>query len=345
MGAVLLFSALIVGISTAATGTVTPDSIAPGGMFTVIVADVPDNTTISIQVQGEFSAQPGGAFSYQLTNMTWPVDIGKNNSTVRLENTQTNKVTWSKLDTGSGEEWMTIVEGPSVQGIFTRTVSDLDQVPDVNETMYNVLFEGTAANSSSTVVATMFVLVNKTGPDDFSIPVHVGGISAGLVRVSVFVGDQMVVAKTLTVGTPDFHDATLRVTSVPLNAAVFIDSVYAGQTPLYAKVATGVRTVRFVKAGYYPQQKTITVGYSPGQVIPVYAELVLMPLGAAPPASSGSGSSGVPVLVQPYIPIRVDGGTYTPGIIITPNPPSVPGGVISINPNAIVQRTAPFPFL
>jgi hypothetical protein len=154
------------------------------------------------------------------------------------------------------------------------------------------------------------------------------------------------VAKTLTVGTPVFSDATLQVTSMPVNAAVFIDGVYAGQTPLYAEVATGVRTVRFEKAGYYPQQKQIVVSYSPGQVIPVYAELVVQPLGvAASTYAPASGSSGVLVPVQPYIPFPVNGGTYTPGIIITPNPPSVPGGVITINPNAIVQHTAPFPFL
>jgi hypothetical protein len=349
MGLVILLFSLVTGIAAATTVAVTPDKIAPGGMFTVSVQGLPNNTPIAIQIQGEFGVQGGKGFAFNLTDMTWPMKLEKSNATVRLENTVTNKVTLTERDPDNESQDMTyIVEGPSVGGIFERVISGLETtMPEIEpDEEHACLFSGTAASDAQVVVATVKIDLEGEGEPDFQIPVQVSGIDNGLVHIVIFVDNQVVLTRTLTVGTPVLHEATLHVMSVPTGAAIYIDGVYAGETPTFIQVFTGPRLILISKPGFYPWQTLRSIAYSPGQAIPVFATLTVQPLGVSVPApASGSGSSGVLVPVQPYIPFPVNGGTYTPGIIITPNPQSIPGGVITINRNAIVQHTAPIPFL
>ncbi len=355
-GVLILFASIFVGIGMATTVTVQPDSIAPGGMFTVDVTGLPNNTPISLQVQGEFGVLPGGEFAFNLTNMTWPIEFTKSNATVTLEHTATNRIVLTESDLSY------IVEGISEGGVFSREIDGLETGTDIEPGQeHAALFSGTAAGDATSVIATVTIKVESVGAPNFEIPVYVSGIDTGVIRVAVFVNGQLVTAKTLTVGNPAFADANIHATSIPAGASVFVDGVYAGQTPLYAKIPTGTRVITIQKTGFYPYTRQLTIGSTPGLVFPVYAELILAPLGyTAPsnfpaPGTGGSGTTpGVFTPLSPYIPFP---NAYSAPVNLPVNVPltySIPlspyagGGIYPtsiVNPNNLIPKNIPFPYL
>lgn len=368
-GVLILFACIGVGIGTATTVTVQPDSILPGGLFTVDVTGLPNNTPISLQVQGEFGVLPGGEFAFNLTNMTWPLKLTKSNATVTLEHTATNRIVLSEHDPEDEAADMSyIVEGASVGGVFSRDINGLETtMPEIEpDEEHSALFSGTAAGDATSVIATVTIKLESVGEPDFQIPVYVSGIDEGVVRVAVFVNGQVVTAKTLTVGNPAFADANIHATSIPVGASVYVDGVYAGQTPLYAKIPTGARVITIQKSGFYPYTRHLTIGSTPGLVIPVSAELILAPLGyTAPsnfpaPGSGGSGTApGFLTPLSPYIPFP---NAYTAPVNLPVSVPitygypayppgGTPGGwnegypIGLVNPNNIIPKNIPFPYL
>ncbi|GAB6102214.1 hypothetical protein JCM16138_14370 [Thermococcus atlanticus] len=68
---------------------------------------------------------------------------------------------------------------------------------------------------------------------------------------------------------------TLKISSIPSRAKVYIDGSYAGETPLdYYNVSPGEHTIRVEKEGYEVFTRTVTV--NPGQTASITASLVVM---------------------------------------------------------------------
>lgn len=348
IGVFLLFSAIIAGMAAALTVEIEPQQVAPGGEVVVSVTGVPDNVPLTIAFQAQFPVTAGEDFSFEIHDLVVPLNLTNRSLSIRMENTVYNRISFSEYEPGHPEINHTVIfAGPSVGGVFERSMSFADSThPDESSEIRDIALAGNASGAAQTVVATYMIKAQKaSGATDFQMPFTISGVDAATVKVSVSVNNQAVFSDTVRVDSPVERAMTVRVLSVPAGAAVSVDGVYAGQTPLFTEVFSGLRSIRIEKTGFYPVTKQVLVGNTPGNVIIVSAELYPIPLGPSAPASPGSGSPGVLIPVQPYIPVLVGGGTYTPGIIITPNPPSYPGGMVIVNPNAIVQPAIPIPFL
>lgn len=341
LGLIILLFSLFTGIAAATTVTILPDHINPDGMFTIAVQGLPNYTPIAIQIAGQFGTTPASPFTFSFTNMTWPVSVNASSSTVRQDNTDYNVITLREYHADGNVSEVT-AEGASEEGTFTAVLPAIEcgEPGETELDEYEVVFSGTSASGASTVMSSVMINLDTNGTSDFQIPVHVHGITTGVVQVSVLVNNVVVTSKELTVGVPYFDKATVQISSIPGDAAVTIDGVYVGQSPLYTEVVSGPRIFRLTKAGYSPWEKQVFVMYSPTSATYIFAEMTVQPAGSAAVAAAPAFNP----LFTPVIP--TGGALIDPNLVpIIPAPASVLTTGYTVNPNAILVRSIPVPFL
>jgi hypothetical protein len=225
---IALVSSFIVGFGAATTVNITPDEIAPGGLFNIEIKDLPSFTSIILQIQGIFSATPGGPFDFTLTDMFWPVNVTSSDSTVQLVNTATNTITINETINGVLKDEYS-VSGNSVNGVFSVDIPDMETDYDKNESEQNhtARFTGTAASNANAITASVTINMQKEGPDDFTIPVRVYGIEYGNVLVNCFVDNVLVSSKSIAVRPYVAQQATVQSTASPVQEPVYANTAYA----------------------------------------------------------------------------------------------------------------------
>lgn len=182
---------LIQGVSALAV-TVTPDRIEKGDQVTISIGDLPNNSTFSLQIEGTFSAIPGGAFSFETRNLVLPFSLNDGSLSATLRNTATNQLIVRRGDTEVKKV------GLSKDGIFTTT--DSGSIPA--GTYDSISLGGTAAQDAPNIIASLTLQGKKAGPVDSDITFLVDGVTDGRVVITITVDGGAAITRTIMVGKP-----------------------------------------------------------------------------------------------------------------------------------------------
>lgn len=182
---------LIEGIS-ALSVTVTPDRIEKGDQVTISIDDLPNNSTFSLQIEGIFSAIPGGAFSFETRNLVLPFALHDGSLSATLRNTATNQLVVRRGDTEVKKV------GVSMNGVFSTT--DSGSIPE--GTYDSISLGGTAAEGATNIIASLTMQGKKAGPEDSEISFLVEGVTDGRVVITITVDGGAAITRTIMVGKP-----------------------------------------------------------------------------------------------------------------------------------------------
>lgn len=188
---ILAILLLIEGVSALAV-TVTPDQIEKGDQVTISIDDLPNNSTFSLQIEGTFSAIPGGAFSFETRNLVLPFSLNGGSLSATLRNTATNQLVVRRGDTEVKKV------GLSKDGVFTTT--DSGSIPA--GTYDSISLGGTAAQDATTIIASLTLQGKKAGPVDSEITFLVDGVTDGRVVITITVDGGAAITRTILVGKP-----------------------------------------------------------------------------------------------------------------------------------------------
>lgn len=188
---ILAILLLIEGVSALAV-TVTPDQIEKGDQVTISINDLPNNSTFSLQIEGTFSAIPGGAFSFETRNLVLPFSLNEGSLSATLRNTATNQLVVRRGDTEVKKV------GLSKDGVFTTT--DSGSIPA--GTYDSISLGGTAAQDATTIIASLTLQGKKAGPVESEITFLVEGVTDGRVVITITVDGGAAITRTILVGKP-----------------------------------------------------------------------------------------------------------------------------------------------
>ncbi len=270
---------LLVGAGSAVTVNVTPSKIDPNGTITVNVTGLEDGARFSLRFQTLFDVPSGATFQYEFDNVTLPICLSDGNITVMMQNTVNNSILikFGEIEINAS--------GNSVNGVFSHTIPFSDCL---NGTFDFIRTGGTAQSFRDNVVSTMTIEGNKTGPDDFEIPITITGLEAAKIGITVLVDGEVVFSGMIDVDSPVLTTGTLFVTSMPAGAEIYLDGLFYGNTPKkISGLPLGVRKVRLVKSGFRTFETTaeITSGF-PGSLFASIqstntSPFVTLPIGGA----------------------------------------------------------------
>lgn len=188
---ILAILLLTEGVSALAV-TVTPDQIEKGDQVTISIDDLPNNSTFSLQIEGTFSAIPGGAFSFETRNLVLPFSLNGGSLSATLRNTATNQLVVRRGDTEVKKV------GLSKDGVFTTT--DSGSIPA--GTYDSISLGGTAAQDATTIIASLTMQGKKAGPVDSEITFLVEGVTDGRVVITITIDEGAAITRTILVGKP-----------------------------------------------------------------------------------------------------------------------------------------------
>ncbi|AFL95915.1 hypothetical protein containing PEGA domain [Thermococcus cleftensis] len=165
------------------------------------------------------------------------------------------------------EEWYKVGDSLIVRNTYTGENLYRIKIYDVDLLNEKVIFEFQALPDGSPVMYT--VLLNERLYGDLSHGFDVEpldvfmGISGDVsVRLRFYLDDGYTVVS---------DTATLRVSSDPSDAAVYIDGEYRGKTPLTVRLPSGRHDVVIMKEGYRPYNTTVVL--ETGEYRTIYASL------------------------------------------------------------------------
>lgn len=206
LSALILVLSLVPGAGALAV-TVTPDQIREGDQVSIGITGLSDNSTFSLQIEGTFAVNPGGAFSFETRNLVMPFALREGSLSATLRNTATNVLTVQKGDTEVRKV------GSSQGGVFST--SETGSIPAGTYDLISLA--GTAAPGSDSIVAGLTLQGKKDGPDDSVITFLVQGVTGGLITVTVTVDGETALSRTIVVG--DTMTATPTVTTTTTTTA------------------------------------------------------------------------------------------------------------------------------
>ncbi|HNQ34302.1 MAG TPA: hypothetical protein PKJ93_11080, partial [Methanoculleus sp.] len=190
LGGFLLLLILLIPAATAATITISPDTIDSGDTVTVTVNDLPDGASFSLGIRGEFAATPGEEFAFSAREITLPFAL--NNGEV---NAYTKGTSQTRLAAN-------LPDGGSV--ILSKYANENNEVR-INQsqnigigTISLVTLSGDAA--ADTIIADFTVMGTKKGPADGTISFAIEGVEQGTATVSVYINGSEALARTITIG-------------------------------------------------------------------------------------------------------------------------------------------------
>ena len=190
LGGFLLLLVLLIPAATAATITISPDTIDSGDTVTVTVNDLPDGASFSLGIRSEFAATPGEEFAFSARGITLPFAL--NGGEV---NAYTKGTNWTELAAN-------LPDGGSV---ILRKYADPNNEVRISQsqnigsgTISLVTLRGEAA--ADTIIADFTVMGTKKGPIDGTISFALEGIEQGTATVSVYINGSEALARTITIG-------------------------------------------------------------------------------------------------------------------------------------------------
>lgn len=190
LGGFLLLLVLLIPAATAATITISPDTIDSGDTVTVTVNDLPDGASFSLGIRGEFAATPGEEFAFSARGITLPFAL--NGGEV---NAYTKGTNWTELAANLPDGGSVILLKYADPNNEVR----ISQSQNIGSgTISLVTLRGEAA--ADTIIADFTVMGTKKGPIDGTISFALEGIEQGTATVSVYINGSEALARTITIG-------------------------------------------------------------------------------------------------------------------------------------------------
>ncbi len=188
---------MVQGVS-ALSVSVAPEQIEKGDQVTISIYGLADNSTFSMEIEGTFSATPGGSFSFETRDLNLPFTLNGGSLSATMRNTETNVLIIRKGDTEVKKV------GLSQDGVFSTT--DSGSIPAGKYDLISL--GGTAAQAATAITASVALQGSKSGPVDSEITFFVDGVSDGKVTVTITVDGGSALVRTIQIGNPVTVTAT-----------------------------------------------------------------------------------------------------------------------------------------
>jgi hypothetical protein len=190
----LALALLILCVAAAPAGAVgveiRPDRVLDGDTVTIALADLPNGTVFSLQLEGAVAPGPGGTFAFTTNDLVMPFTLEQGQVQAALENTATNELVVRKGDTQAK------MSGASQNGRYTA-----DRNLTIAAGTYDEIgLSGTAAPGATTVQTTLALTGIKRGPESATISFKVRGVTHGTMNVRVFANAEKVYGKEIALG-------------------------------------------------------------------------------------------------------------------------------------------------
>ncbi len=187
----VLLLVLVQGVA-ALSVTVEPKQIERGGPVTISIQGLPENSTVSLQLEGRFAMSPEGGFSYETDSLFLPFTLKDGTFSATVQNTDDNMLSVRKDDTEVKRV------GKSTDGEFSVTQSGT--IP--SGTYDYIILSGTAAPGAQEVVAMINLQGTKQGPSDSKITFRTTGTTDGTVAIRLSVNGVQALSDTVRIGNP-----------------------------------------------------------------------------------------------------------------------------------------------
>ena len=202
----LISCIMIILPATAVTITESPEIIDRGDQIFINIQGLQDKSLFSLLIEGQFAINPGQRFTFSTNNFYMPISLKNGQISATTQNTKSGGFSVRK-----GETTITLA-GPAdpKTGIFT-----ISKQESVSNGTYDFLkLDITPRSGVSLVDTQMNLMGSKTGPVDSQISFTVEGIDNGLIRLIIYVDNQEVLYKTVTVGSGIPTTTTVPTTTV-----------------------------------------------------------------------------------------------------------------------------------
>jgi len=263
---ILLLLVSIAGTVSAVEITLSTHQVNPGDTIYINTEGLYDGSTVSMFWEVFVDQIVTGEYSWEIRNLTFPINLDAANFKITNQNTLTNRVTLQN-DVPDYEYRELILSGDSVNGIWSKSYGN----DFINGTWPLIKDEGILQPGKTTLLSLLQwdgIKRNTTrvpsqvngGPDDFTIPLTFYGINNGYVKVSIYVNGNLVLDDKVTIGSPISKTGNIYISTMPSGASVFVDGIYYGTTPqLVRDVPPGIRHVTLTKEGYSPYERAVNV--------------------------------------------------------------------------------------
>jgi len=239
--AAVFFAILAIVIpASAASITQSPDTLHRGEQISITMSGIPDGAQFSLLIEGQFNVQPGSRFSFETRNFNMPITL--NNGQISATTRNVRVIGFSVKKSGTAISLI-----PPVDESGYATVS---QPYTISAGTYEYLtLEGIARSDASSISTQMSLTGTKTGPADSVISFTVEGIDNGEVRLIVFVNNDQMLYKTVTVGsgimttTPTATATTVATTTQTTTATATATQTATQTTGATAPATTTATTV------------------------------------------------------------------------------------------------------
>lgn len=266
---------------SAASITQSPDTLHRGEQISITMSGLPDGVQFSLLIEGQFNVQPGSRFSFETRNFNMPISLNNGQISATTQNVQVVGFSVKKGGTA-----ISLV--PPVDDSGFATVS---QPYTISSGTYEYLTLGGIARSDASTISTQMSLTGtKKGPADSVITFTIDGIDDGLVRLIVFVGNDQMLYKTVTVGSglpPATTAPTTTATTVPTTTRTTTATATTSSTEVpYTSPATTQTTASGTTATATPTPARTF--YSPDRKVSLttygidYAGLLMVKLDVVP---------------------------------------------------------------
>ncbi len=186
----LLLLLLLIPAATAATVTISPNAIESGDTVTVTVNDLPNGTTFSLGIRGEFAATPGETFAFTAREITLPFALDQGDVSAYTKGTNWTELSAKLPDGGSVILYKDADKNGEVRISQPRNIG--------SGTLNLVALGGEAA--AERITADLTMMGTKRGPDSGTISFAIDGITQGTATISVYIGGSEALSRTITIG-------------------------------------------------------------------------------------------------------------------------------------------------
>ena len=181
----------MIGAASGVVITASPSSMIPGEPITITIDGLSNSSAFSLIIEATLQVTPGQDYLFETTDFGMPISL--TNGQISATTTGTKKATYSAR---KGTTEVSVTKAADADGVFS--FSQAQSVPAGTYDFFRL--QGTPLPATSTVVSTIQIIGEKTGPDSSRMSFAVNGIDNGRVQVVVYVDGNQVLYQTVTIG-------------------------------------------------------------------------------------------------------------------------------------------------
>ena len=163
----------------------------PGEPITITIDGLSNSSSFSLLIEATLQVTPGQDYLFETTNFVMPISLS--NGQISATTTGTKKATYSAK---KGTTEVSVSRAADADGVFS--FSQAQSVPA--GTFDFIRLQGTPLPRTATIVSSIQLRGDKTGPDTSRISFAVNGIDNGRVRLIVYIDGSQALYQTVTIG-------------------------------------------------------------------------------------------------------------------------------------------------